>query len=99
VLLNIEPEVITPEVMTIIAWLKNALSGPTTTVREYEVDGNHCITIRRKVYRVIVARTYYQAQQHILKKQYKPEECSVTLCNSDDEFEVPTIDAIVEVII
>ena len=98
-LINIDTEVITPQVMTIVAWLKDELSSPNTTVREYEVDGNHCITVRRKIYRVIVARTYYQAQQHILKKGYKPEECAVTLCNSNDEFEVPTSDAIVEVII
>jgi hypothetical protein len=97
-IIDIDPAVITPEAMTIIAWLKDTLSKPGTTVVEVGGDDEpHAIyATKSSTYRHIVAPTYWAAVRYIDSKGYDRRNCTISLCDPEAHEAAKSVDVVVE---
>lgn len=84
-IIKIDPSLVTPEVMTKVAWLKDSIRD--ASVFERIENDEHCITAepqKAAATRVIIAKTMYQGllyrQQHNLDEDTTP----VLLCYDED---------------
>jgi hypothetical protein len=85
-LIKIDPLLVTPEVMTKIAWLKDSIRN-ASVLECIDDNGEHCITAepeKKPVTSIIIAKSMYQGllyrQEHKLDEDTTP----VLLCYDDD---------------